>query len=152
MSEHSDGASPDTTESLRRVRQLAIQSEAAPFIMGEIVAVVDMALGEKTEMPEWIGRQVAIGAEAEPVACPKPDADSVTYYKKGKDGPYWEGLDDAEFAEELEHACQDLNDTGLGDDLDKWMPFQIMMADAAERINRLCVVAKAALANQGGGK
>lgn len=41
-------------DGLRRAREIAVQSEAAPLCMGEIVKVVDMALGERTALPEWM--------------------------------------------------------------------------------------------------
>lgn len=67
---------------------------------------------------------------------PAPVADE-TYYAKGKDAPWFEALSDADFAREACHMAQDINDTGLGDDLDKWMPFQAVISDAAARISRL---------------
>lgn len=79
----------------------------------------------------------ALQAKPAASACPAPGPDADTYYAKGQDGPWYEALGDKEFAWELTKAAQDLNDTGLGDDLDKWMPFQVMIADAADRIERL---------------
>lgn len=70
-------------------------------------------------------------------ACPAPAEGDVTYYTKGKDGPWFEALSDKDFANEVSSAAMHLNDSGLGDDLDKWMPFQVMLADAANRIERL---------------
>ena len=46
-------------------------------------------------------------------------------------------MSDEDLAEAVCFAAQDLNDTGLGDDLDKWMPFQAMMSIAADRIKKL---------------
>lgn len=77
-------------------------------------------------------------SQMDEVAWPIDDEGYVdTYYAKGKDGPWLEALSDKDFASALTEAAQDLNDTGLGDDLDKWMPFQVMIADAANRIVRL---------------
>ena len=42
------------TDALRRVREIALIAEAAPLCMGEIIKVVDKALGESTELPEWM--------------------------------------------------------------------------------------------------
>ena len=41
-------------DALRRVREIALQSEVAPLSMGEIVKVADMALGEETQLPAWM--------------------------------------------------------------------------------------------------
>ena len=71
------------------------------------------------------------------VSCPAPTPDDETYYSKGKDANWLAALSDEDLAEAVCFAAQDLNDTGLGDDLDKWMPFQAMMSIAADRINKL---------------
>lgn len=71
------------------------------------------------------------------VACPAPTPDDETYYSKGKDANWLAALSDEDLAEAVCFAAQDLNDTGLGDDLDKWMPFQAMMCIAADRIRKL---------------
>ena len=71
------------------------------------------------------------------VSCPAPTPDDETYYSKGKDANWLAGLSDEDLAEAVCFAAQDLNDTGLGDDLDKWMPFQAMMCIAADRIKKL---------------
>ena len=71
------------------------------------------------------------------VACPAPTPDDETYYSKGKDANWLAALSDEDLAEAVCFAAQDLNDTGLGDDLDKWMPFQAMMCIAADRIKKL---------------
>jgi hypothetical protein len=65
------------------------------------------------------------------------DDEMTTYYDKGKDAPWFEALSDKEFATEACYMAQDINDTGLGDDLDKWFPFQAVISDAASRIKRL---------------
>ena len=71
------------------------------------------------------------------VSCPAPTPDDETYYSKGKDANWLAALSDEDLAEVVCFAAQDLNDTGLGDDLDKWMPFQAMMSIAADRIKKL---------------
>ena len=71
------------------------------------------------------------------VSCPAPTPDDETYYSKGKDANWLAALSDEDLAEAVCFAAQDLNDTGLGDDLDKWMPFQAMMSIAADRIKKL---------------
>lgn len=71
------------------------------------------------------------------VSCPAPTPDDETYYSKGKDANWLAALSDEDLAEAVCFAAQDLNDTGLGDDLDKWMPFQAMMCIAADRIKKL---------------
>ena len=43
----------DRTAALRRVRQIALQSETAPLSMCEIIKRVDIALGEETPLPDW---------------------------------------------------------------------------------------------------
>lgn len=70
-------------------------------------------------------------------SCQPPQHGDESYYSKGKTAEWWVDLTDEQFAWELICAAQDLNDTGLGDDLDKWMPHQVMLADAANRIKRL---------------
>ena len=77
---------------------------------------------------------ISISVSADP-APPDPNGD--TYYTKGKDASWFEGLSDKEFAWEITCAAQDLNDTGLGDAIDKWMPHNAMLSSAADRINRL---------------
>ena len=71
------------------------------------------------------------------VSCPAPTPDDETYYSKGKDANWLAALSDEDLAEAVCFAAQDLSDTGLGDDLDKWMPFQAMMSIAADRIKKL---------------
>ena len=89
------------------------------------------------------------------VSCPAPAPDDETYYSKGKDANWLAALSDEDLAEAVCFAAQDLNDTGLGDDLDKWMPFQAMMCIAADRIKKLITAqpsvsdASAALASGG---
>ena len=85
-------------------------------------------------------RQAALVHPPQPsvsVACPAPTPDDETYYSKGKDANWLAALSDDDLAEAVCFAAQDLNDTGLGDDLDKWMPFQAMMSIAADRIKKL---------------
>lgn len=52
-------AADDATAALQRVRQIALQSEAAPLSMGEIVKRVDVALGEDTPLPAWMAAPAA---------------------------------------------------------------------------------------------
>ena len=86
--------------------------------------------------------EITPDAVAQPASsCPPPQHGDETYYSKGKTAEWWVGLTDEQFAWELICASQDLNDTGLGDDLDKWMPHQVMLADAAKRIKRLSTAA-----------
>ena len=89
-----------------------------------------------------------IDAKTEQTAssCPPPQHGDENYYSKGKTAEWWVDLTDEQFAWELICATQDLNDTGLGDDLDKWMPHQVMLADAAKRIKRLSTADTEAMA------
>lgn len=79
-------------------------------------------------------------ALAVPSACPSPKPEDTTYYTKGKDAAWFEALSDKEFAREASTLAMHLNDTGLGDDLDKWFPFQVVISDAADRIGRLASI------------
>lgn len=97
-----------------------------------------MTLDEALEEIERLKKSIEPAAiHQDRDACPAPKDDDVTYYSKGKDAQFYEALPDKEFAWEVASACMDLNDTGLGGDLDKWMPFQVMIADAGKRIERL---------------
>lgn len=50
----SDQPAYSAEDALRRARDIALQSEAAPICMSEIVKVADKALGEETPLPEWM--------------------------------------------------------------------------------------------------
>jgi hypothetical protein len=45
-------------QTLERVRRIALQSKVAPLSMGEIVKLVDTALGEETPLPDWMKAKV----------------------------------------------------------------------------------------------
>lgn len=83
-------------------------------------------------------------------STPAPGPDDETYYTKGKDAPWFEALDDKTFAWEATTLAMHLNDTGLGDDLDKWFPFQAVISDAADRIERLLATPAQAVAPTAG--
>lgn len=105
---------------------------------GEWRGFVELIEEHEAEIEACARRASPVPADSgEPAACPAPGPTDETYYTKGKDAEWFEGLSDKEFAWEATCLAQDLNDTGLGDDLDRWCPFQAVISDAASRIERL---------------
>lgn len=114
----------------------------------QLLIEIEKALSTPAVEPATIGTHAGNGGTFDPLdpaarmlagegeTCPAPTEGDETYYSKGKDAPWYEALSDQDFAHEIARAAQDLNDTGLGDDLDKWMPFQAMMSIAGERLQK----------------
>ena len=120
-------------DSPRMAFELGLYSCESAIRAIDVEAVLAKAVAVKSPAPDAVTQPAS--------SCPPPQHGDETYYSKGKTAEWWVGLTDEQFAWELICASQDLNDTGLGDDLDKWMPHQVMLADAAERIKRLSTAA-----------